>query len=129
MSWPELTFSCMGTGMRLLGPDLAALEHAREWLDSFDQRLSRFRPESELCALNADRRSAVPASALLLSAIVAGLRAAYSSGGLVDPTLLPALRRTGYDASLAGVEPADLRAALAAAPARRPARPHPARAW
>ena len=89
MSEHELSFRCMGTGVRLVGPDRAALEDAREWLDSFDRRLSRFRPDSELCALNADPREAVPVSALLRTAIGVGLRAARTTGGLVDPTVLP----------------------------------------
>lgn len=129
MSEHELTFACMGTVVRLIGPDAAALELAREWLDAFDRRLSRFRADSELCALNDDPSQAAPASALLRTAVGAALHAARRTGGLVDPTVLPALRSAGYRASLAGVAPADLRAALAAAPDRRPARPHPARAW
>jgi FAD:protein FMN transferase len=40
-----------------------------------------------------------------------------------------ALERTGYSASLDGAEPASLIDALSAAPARRPARPDPARRW
>ena len=41
-----------------------------------EARLSRFRPDSELCALNADPRAVVPASALLRAAVRAALRAA-----------------------------------------------------
>ena len=89
------------------------------WLASFDARLSRFRADSELCALNRDRRSAVPASALLRAAVRAGLWAAERTGGLVDPTVLAALRRAGYSASLAGIAPAGLAPALVAAPPRR----------
>ena len=118
----------MGTDVRLLAPDSAGLDDAREWLASFDARLSRFREDSELCALNRDAARAVPASALLRTAVSAGLWAARRTGGLVDPTVLPALRSAGYADSLAGVAPAGLAAALAAAPPRRGARPHPARA-
>ena len=113
----ELTFRCMGTDVRLLAPDRAGLDDARAWLASFDARLSRFREDSELCALNRDRRSTVPASALLRTAVSAGLWAAQRTEGLVDPTVLPALRAAGYAASLAGVAPAGLADALAAAPA------------
>ncbi|MGZ6645490.1 MAG: FAD:protein FMN transferase, partial [Solirubrobacteraceae bacterium] len=125
----ELTFRCMGTDVRLLAPDSAGLDDARDWLAAFDARLSRFREDSELCALNRDRRCAVPASALLRTAVSAGLWAAQRTGGLVDPTVLPALRSAGYAASLAGVAPAGLAAALAAAPPRRAARPHAAARW
>jgi thiamine biosynthesis lipoprotein len=67
----------------------------------------------------------VPASALLRSAVAAALWADERSGGLVDPTLLPALVEQGYGGSLSAVAPPSLRAALAAAPARRPVRPRP----
>jgi thiamine biosynthesis lipoprotein len=129
MSEHELTFACMGTHVRMLGPDQARLEDARSWLIAFDARLSRFRPDSELCALNADPRPAVPASPLLRTAVSAGLWAAAQTRGLVDPTVLPALRRAGYVQSLAGVTAASLRAALAAAPPRRRARANPAGRW
>lgn len=129
MTEHELTFRCMGTDVRLLVPDRAGLDDARQWLTSFDARLSRFRPESELCALNRDRRATVSASALLRSAVSAGLWAAQRTGGLVDPTVLGALRSAGYNASLAGVASAGLAAALAAAPPRRAARAHPAARW
>jgi FAD:protein FMN transferase len=129
MSDHELTFACMGTEVRMLGPDPRRLEDARRWLLAFDARLSRFRPDSELCALNADPRHAVPASALLRAAVGAGLWAAGHTRGLVDPSVLPALRRAGYVRSLAGTAPASLRAALAVAPPRRPARTDATSSW
>jgi thiamine biosynthesis lipoprotein len=125
----ELTFSCMGTDVRLIGPDEVGLEQARAWLESFDGRLSRFRRDSELSALNRDERRTVPASRLLRIAIGAGLWAARLTGGLVDPTVLPALRRIGYARSRAGVAPASLVQALVTAPPRAAARPHPAAVW
>jgi FAD:protein FMN transferase len=129
MSERELAFRCMGTDVRVLAPDAAGLDDARAWLAAFDARLSRFRADSELCALNGDRRRTAAASTLLRTAVSAGLWAAQRTGGLVDPTILPALRRAGYTTSLAGVAPAALDAALAAAPPRRPARAHPAATW
>jgi thiamine biosynthesis lipoprotein len=90
--------------------------------------LTRFRPESELSALNRDRRPAVPASPLLRHFALAVRWAGARSGGLVDATLLAPLERQGYATSRAGVAPAVLDEALDAAPPRRPARPHPARA-
>jgi thiamine biosynthesis lipoprotein len=91
--------------------------------------LSRFRPDSDLSALNGDPRPAVPASALLRRLAAAVRAAGARSGGLVDATLLGALERQGYTVSRSGVAPADLDDALAAAPPRRAARPHPARAY
>jgi thiamine biosynthesis lipoprotein len=51
------------------------------------------------------------------------------TGGLVDPTLLGALRRAGYGESRAHTEPSSLARGLACAPPRRPARPNPAAEW
>ena len=128
----DLAFACMGTEVRLVveGPGApGAGADARAWLHEADRRLSRFRPESELCALNADPRAAVPASPLLRAAVGAALWAAHRTGGLVDPTLLGALRAAGYTRSLAGRAPAPLAEARATAPPRAPAAPHPAAAW
>src|SRR5207253_1318259 len=91
--------------------------------------LSRFLPDSELCALNADPREAVPASPLLRLAVSAGVWAARRTDGLVDPTLLAALERTGYARSRAALRPASLQRALAAGPVRRPARPSSRADW
>lgn len=132
MNPADLAFPCMGTEMRVVvegrGGEVAAAG-ARAWLECADQRLSRFRPTSELCALNADPGDVVPASALLRAAVGAALWAAERTGGLADPTLLAALRRAGYDRSRAGCAPAPLAEALAAAPPRQPAAPRPDAAW
>lgn len=110
-------------------PAAAAAEAARRFVHEFDARLSRFKPDSELCALNADPRERVPASELLRTAVSAGLAAAEQSGGLVDPTLVGEIESAGYVGSRAGVPGEPLAAALAEAPERRPARPNPAAGW
>jgi thiamine biosynthesis lipoprotein len=134
----DITFHSMGSDIRLIvGPALlggqpsqaeaAAREQA--YIEDFARRLSRFRPESELCAFNSDRLHEVPTSALLRTAVAAGLWAAQRSGGLVDPTLVGELERVGYENSQDGRTPASLRAALAAAPPVRPARPRAQARW
>jgi thiamine biosynthesis lipoprotein len=134
----EHTFHSMGSDVRLLigrsllhsdPPPEAAAERERAYIESFAARLSRFRADSELSVLNRDPRAVVPASPLLRTAVRAGLWAAEYSDGLVDPTLLAALRRAGYHSSHDGRVPAQLGDALRAAPPRRPARPNPARLW
>lgn len=95
----------------------------------FDRRLSRFRPDSELCALNANPAESVEVSPLMMRLVEAALQAATSSGGLVDPTLLDAVERAGYRESRAGVAPASLGDALQDARLVRPARPDPAGRW
>jgi hypothetical protein len=65
----DLSFEAMGSHVRLLigepgdglAPAATAAERAKEFVVAFDAALSRFRPESELCALNADERERVPA--------------------------------------------------------------------
>jgi thiamine biosynthesis lipoprotein len=135
----ELTFASMGSQARILawpasgpaGPPAARARAAaaQEWLAAYDARLSRFRSDSELSRLNADRRPVVPASALLRAAVAAALWAAEHSGGLIDPTVADAVVRAGYATSWAGQSPASLADALRAAPPRRPAGPDPAARW
>ncbi len=129
----------MGTRIRILvGPAAragvpspeAAADRVERFLNAYDRTLSRFKPASELCALNADPRPAVPASDLLRSAVAAACEAAEISGGLVDPTLLDALTATGYVESWDASRRLDLSAALATLPPeRRPAKPDATSRW
>jgi len=137
MAEHDVTFDAMGSHVRLLigepGPGMApaaeAAAEARRTIEEFDATLSRFKPESELCAFNADPRERAPASELLRAAVRAGLEAAERSGGLVDPTLVGEIESAGYVASRAGMRGEPLEAALREAPERRPARPDPAARW
>ena len=127
----DVTFTCMGCEMRLLGEgvDAAGIVAARDLLHAVDARLSRFRSGSELVRLNADPRATVPASALLRAAVAGAVWAAERTDGLVDPTLLDALERQGYTRSLAGAPRAGLAGAVAAAPPRAPAAARGERRW
>jgi FAD:protein FMN transferase len=129
----DTTFLAMGSEVRILidGGDGAAAAAARErrFVDDFAARLSRFEPSSELSALNADPRAVVPASALLRTAVAAGLWAARRSGGLVVPTLGRAIEDAGYRASRYGAAETSLADALAVAPSRRPAAPAAEPLW
>jgi thiamine biosynthesis lipoprotein len=90
----------LGTGVRLavIDGDLGAARSAVEAvLDEVDRTYSRFRPDSELVALNAARGRQVRVSPLLARAIAGSLKAARTTGGAVDPTVGRALRVTGYD--------------------------------
>ncbi len=138
MSELDLAFPCMGCEFRLLvgdpvEPGLApaheAAARARGWLEACDARLSRFRDDSELVALNDDPAPVVSARPLLINAVAAARWAAEYTGGLVDSTLMGAIEAAGYCESLAGAEPLPLREALPSAPARCAAGPHPAAAW
>ena len=137
MSEHDLSFEAMGSHVRLLigepGPGMppaaVAAEQGRRFIEDFEAALSRFRPDSELCRLNADPRGRVPASELMRRAVEAGLFAAERSGGLVDPTLVDEIESAGYLASRAGMQGLPLADALADAPPRQPARPRPEQRW
>lgn len=129
----------MGTHIRILvgpaeAPDAAPPERAADRVErllrDYDRTLSRFRPDSELCVLNADLRPVVPASGLLRGAVRAAVRAAEVSGGLVDPALLDALEDVGYRESWDRARRLDLRAALdEVSSVRKPAAAHPSERW
>jgi thiamine biosynthesis lipoprotein len=134
----DYSFHAMGSDVRLLIgrpldpralPPLDAADRERDFILSFGRRLSRFLPDSELSALNHDPHVQVASSPLMRAAVTAGLWAAARSGGLVDPTLVQALERSGYSGSLDGSVSASLREALAVAPRRRPARCNPTATW
>jgi thiamine biosynthesis lipoprotein len=94
----------MNTDVSVLAPDDApdfegTVEAARETFDTVEQCLSRFRPESELCALNRSGGAPFTASPLLFRVVKLALEAAEATGGAFDPTILPALESAGYDRS------------------------------
>ncbi len=67
------------------------------WFEVWESILSRFRPDSELSRLNAQAgRGPVEVSTVLWDVLREALEAAEASGGLVVPTVLPALAAAGY---------------------------------
>ena len=128
MSEHDIVFDSMGSEVRLIvdSPERAA--SARRFLERFEAVLSRFRPDSELCRLNADPGDAPAAGPLLRTAVRAGLWAAERTGGLVDPTLVGALEDAGYAGDRRAPE-LTAGEALALAPARAPATPDPRARW
>lgn len=135
----DRTLRLMGTRVRVLvgtparggvpAPEQAA-DRVESFLRDYEARLSRFRDDSELSALNADPRDEVPASDLLCGAVQAAIDSAQLSGGLVDPTLLDDLEEAGYADRWTGDERIDLQEALAGdRPEPRPAAPAAAQDW
>jgi thiamine biosynthesis lipoprotein len=74
-----------------------ACEHVHETVRGFDAACSRFRPDSEITAVNAAAGEPVKVGPLLLEAVEAALRAARLTVGDVDPTVGGALIALGYD--------------------------------
>jgi thiamine biosynthesis lipoprotein len=72
-----------------------ALAVAEALLRRMHTALTRFDPASELCRLNADPRSRVPASVLVRRLAAAIPYAGALSGGLVDATIAPRLEPDG----------------------------------
>lgn len=137
VNYRSRSFDAMGTRVglwidRSAGPSAgAALGIGERFIGDFDRRLSRFRPESELCRLNCDPSEEVEVSTLMLRFVEAAIGAARLSGGLVDPTLTDELERAGYRNSRteATAETAAIEVALEIAPEPRPARSNPQARW
>jgi thiamine biosynthesis lipoprotein len=95
------TWRALGTTVHVLVSDPRLLDVARravvQVLADVDATYSRFRPDSELCGLNADAGHDRLVSPLLATAVGAALRAARATDGAVDPTIGRALRLLGYD--------------------------------
>jgi thiamine biosynthesis lipoprotein len=100
----KLEFRAMGSGM------LAALEadgeQAREalsmvpdWFEVWEQHLSRFRPDSELSALNRGAGRWLEVSPVMWDVLMAADRIERRSAGLVTPALQGVLEAYGYDRS------------------------------
>ncbi len=86
---------------RVLAP---ALEIVQREIAAIDETCSRFREESELSELNRRAgRGSVRLSPLLEDALVAALRAADMTGGLVDPTVGRAVVEAGYSVTFGEV--------------------------
>jgi thiamine biosynthesis lipoprotein len=130
-----LTFPAMGTTitLRIDGASSARaqglLASGQQFLEGFDAALSRFKTDSELSRVNADPSEAIELSWLMSEFVSAAIWAAEASGGLVDPTLTPALIEAGYAESRIGAASANLRLALEEAPPRRSANPDGTRRW
>jgi len=129
------TFTCFGGNTTVVvegagpaGEPGEAVFAARDLLLDRHAAFSRFKPESELSRLNGDAATSVAVSAIMARFAQAVVDAAEATGGLVDATLLDEIEELGYRTerfrgSLA------LPLALALAPARRAAGPHPDRRW
>jgi thiamine biosynthesis lipoprotein len=134
MTEAHSTFDCFGSSCSVFvigdgecGKPEEAVGWARDRLVEWHRTFTRFDPGSELSRLNADPRHAVPVSSEMVLFAQLVSRAAAVTGGLVDATLVSEIEAAGYTADLR--EPAPLRDALAAVPARRAAGPSPDSRW
>ncbi|MGY1946250.1 FAD:protein FMN transferase [Nocardia asiatica] len=102
----ESRFPVMGSdGHLIVVGDPQLLTLARERLEECEARWSRFRSGSELCALNAAAGSWIRLSPPTLALVSLAVRAWEVTGGLFDPTVLPALESVGYLRSFGAPQP------------------------
>ena len=103
--------------MHLLVTDPSDLERARvivdAELDAVENAASRFRPDSEICALARANGVRQAVSPVLADLIAAALGAARFTDGDVDPTIGCAIVELGYSSSLGAPSPAPRIASVA----------------
>jgi len=90
-------FTSMGCEVVVGGADESTQRAIEELFRRRDRTFSRFDPDSELNRVNAHAGSPVGVSGEFASMLTVALEAARESGGLVDPTVGPALEAAGYD--------------------------------
>ncbi len=93
------------TDMHLLVTEARALPDARALvnaeLDAIELAASRFRPDSEVCALASADGARMPVTPVLANLIESALYAARVTDGDVDPTVGAAMIALGYDGDIA----------------------------
>lgn len=97
--WHQHEFRAMNTDVtvELYSRQESLVNFVEHMFRNFEHRLSRFDPMSELSHLNQCAERACQVSAELYAALETALQAAQMTGGLYDPTILPALVAAGYD--------------------------------
>jgi FAD:protein FMN transferase len=103
----RVRFPALGTGAVVLVGDRAGLTAAHRAvvaeLDAIDRACSRFRPDSDLSAVNAAGGETVAVGSLLFEALEVALRAARLTDGDVTPTVGEAIGLLGYDRDFAAI--------------------------
>jgi thiamine biosynthesis lipoprotein len=112
----EARFRSMGTDVTVLVPPDAgdADQLARETFVAWNDRFSRFQPDSELSALNRAAGTPFVASAELFEAARTALAAARATDGLFDPLLAGRMAELGYDRTFDALPPMRTGTGLAA---------------
>jgi FAD:protein FMN transferase len=109
------SFTAMGCEVLVEGASCEELAAVEALFAERDAVFSRFRPESELNAVNAGRGTRL-VSPLFARMVEAALRAREQTGGLVDPTLGAALEAAGYDRDFSRLQPTEAPSAPAVPP-------------
>lgn len=107
--WQQHTFRAMNTQVQThlysnQVRDNQVLVDVERLFASFEKRLSRFDPNSELSQLNICNAEIFHASPTLVDAVEVALWAAQMTHGLYDPTILNDLEQAGYDRSFEQID-------------------------
>jgi len=104
----ECEWNRWSTEMHLLVTESTVLSNARQVVDSeldaIEIAASRFRSDSEICALAGADGGRTPVSPVLADLIDAALNAARLTDGDVDPTVGSAMIALGYDRDFAEID-------------------------
>ncbi len=101
----SVEFRAMNTSvlMALEGQGLSGdegLQHTQAFIEACERRLSRFLPDSEVSRLNASAGKWHAVSVELMELLSLSKIYHQETGGLFDPSVLPDLKRAGYDVSM-----------------------------
>ena len=101
-------FRCMGCDVVVAGAGGEELAAIRRLFEDRDRTFSRFRPASELCAVNRAAGAPTLVSPGFAAMLACALAVARRTDGLVDPTMGASLAALGYDRDFAelGDDPA-----------------------
>jgi thiamine biosynthesis lipoprotein len=100
-----LRFRAMNTDIQLAAQGVSSrvlegFEEAQQFIQTSESRFSRFLEQSELSELNRSAGFAFKASSDLFAVVSLAQRYFHQTCGLFDPSILPDLRRMGYDRSM-----------------------------
>jgi thiamine biosynthesis lipoprotein len=92
-------FPAMGgvVDVQIVDADATAVARVQALFAQYEEMLSRFRPDSELCALNESSGTQFAASSVLYDAVDEALGWACATDGVFDPTIIDDLEQAGYD--------------------------------
>jgi thiamine biosynthesis lipoprotein len=108
-SFPAMGVTVTISGVHVPTPEIArGARVARAMAADWEQRFSRFLPDSELRAVNAAAGQPVQVSTEFLELLEKALLGVHRSEGRFDPAVLPALEQAGYDRSFESIVPANL---------------------
>src|SRR5512132_1263056 len=99
----SIEFRAMNTNVMLAAEGELAIDGmhaAKAFIDDCEQRFSRFLPASENSALNRSAGEWIPISDELMDMLQLSVKYHRETHGLFDPSILPDLKRVGYDRSM-----------------------------